>query len=176
MDVKKCKYCGNDFNVDSKTKRKIFCNSSCSASYNNKKRGKLSDEHKKRISKSVKNIWDENPETFNCFGDKHSKSVGKTTKGKYRKTVNSILELSKRTITKLIKRMDLGCSNCGWNITTCDIHHINGRKIDDCDNHNNLSLLCPNCHRMAHGGHLEKKNIIPLSKHLPDNWKDYYYG
>lgn len=176
MENKICKNCGNEFIVDSKTKRKKFCNSSCSASFNNKKRGKLSDEHKRNISKSLKNVWDNDPKVFNCFGEVHSKKVGKSTKGRYKKTVNSILELSRRTVTKLIKRMNLGCSNCGWNITTCDVHHIGGRKIDDCDNHNNLSLLCPNCHRMVHEGYLKKEEIIPLSEYLPDNWKDFYYG
>jgi len=43
-----------------------------------------------------------------------------------------------------------GCSRCGWKEGTCDIHHINGRKVDNFDELWNLSYLCPNCHRIAH--------------------------
>jgi predicted HNH restriction endonuclease len=43
-------------------------------------------------------------------------------------------------------------------------------------NHNNLSLLCPNCHRMAHEGKLKKENLKNLNSTLPDNWKESYYG
>jgi len=31
-------------------------------------------------------------------------------------------------------------------------------------------------HRLVHENKIEKKDLIPLSKFLPDNWKDFYYG
>jgi len=56
-------------------------------------------------------------------------------------------------IKKIAKEMrEVGCSECGWNKSKCDIHHINGRKVDDKDGLWNLSYLCPNCHRLAHDG------------------------
>lgn len=176
MEKKECKSCGKEFEVDSKTKRKKFCNSSCSASYNNKNRGSLSEEHKLNISNSLKQKWDKSPEVFST-GEEHSKIVGEATKGKFNnKEVKSILEFSTRTVQKIMKRIGLVCSNCGWDKTTCDIHHINGRKINDCDNHSNLSLLCPNCHRLVHEGKLDKKELKTLNETIPSNWMDYYYG
>ena len=175
MIIKKCKECGNEFEVNSRTKRKKFCNSSCSAIYNNKKRGELSEEHKIKISDSLKKKWGNNPEVFST-GEEHSKKVGRGTKGGFNPEAKSILELSSRTVQKIIKRIGLACSNCGWDKTTCDIHHIKGRKIPDCHNHKNLSLLCPNCHRLAHNDKLKKNELKPLSESIPDNWKDYYYG
>jgi hypothetical protein len=86
------------------------------------------------------------------------------------------MELSKRTITKLLKRLNIGCSRCGWNESTCDIHHINGRKIQDYDNHDNLTLICPNCHRLVHTHKISKEKLIPLSIQLDENWLDVYYG
>ena len=37
---------------------------------------------------------------------------------------DSIMELSKRTISKILHRSGVGCAICGWNESTCDIHHI----------------------------------------------------
>jgi predicted HNH restriction endonuclease len=175
METKNCKHCNKEFEVNSKNRRNLFCNSSCAGSYNNKKRAPQSEETKNKISETLKNKWAESRELFST-GDNHSKKVGNSTKGKFKKNVETIYELSKRTVQKILKRLNLGCSNCGWNQTTCDIHHINGRKIEDCDNHNNLSLLCPNCHRMAHEGKLKKENLKNLNSTLPDNWKESYYG
>lgn len=36
----------------------------------------------------------------------------------------TIMELSKRTISKILNRSRKGCSICGWNESICDIHHI----------------------------------------------------
>lgn len=170
---KNCENCGNSFIVTSSTKRKRFCGSTCSAIFNNTKRGSLSEEHKESISKSLKKAWSENKETFST-GDEHSKLVGLAMKTE--KVVKSIYELSTRTVTKIFKRLGLGCSNCGWIEGTCDIHHINGRKIPDCNNHNNLSLLCPNCHRLVHEKKIKKEDIKTLVEILPENWQDSYYG
>lgn len=63
---------------------------------------------------------------------------------------NNIKELSKRTISKIFKRLKIKCSICGWNKATCDIHHILPRKSGGTDDNSNLVILCPNCHRMVH--------------------------
>lgn len=91
-----------------------------------------------------------------------------------KKPPKSILDVSSRTVSKILKRLGLGCSNCGWNMASCDIHHINGRSIDNADRHTNLTLLCPNCHRLAHEGVLTK--FTNLKDYIGDRWLDYYYG
>jgi hypothetical protein len=144
-----CKQCGSS--IEHKPKINKFCNRSCSVSFNNTQRF-ISEETKNKIRKSV----------------------SKTTRDKYLRNPSSILELSSRTVTKMLQRMNVGCSNCGWNDATCDIHHINGRNITDADNHQNLSVLCPNCHRMVHEGKLTK--LKSIDKTIPINWVEFYYG
>jgi predicted HNH restriction endonuclease len=174
MENKKCEFCNNEFSVTSSTKRKRFCDSSCSAKFNNAKRGSLSEVHKQSISDSLKKTWSENRDRFSS-GEDHSKIVGLAVKNKDKK-INSIYELSSRTVSKIFRRLGLGCSNCGWVEGTCDVHHIKGRKIPDCNNHNNLSLLCPNCHRLVHEKKIKTNELKTLVEILPDNWQDSYYG
>ena len=151
MNIKKCKECNGS--MEGKRKSQKFCSRSCGVIYNNKIRT-FSEETRKKISHAV----------------------GKATKGKKRKIIKSILELSSRTVRKILKRLNLGCSQCGWDLGVCDIHHINGRKIDDADNHENLSLVCPNCHRLIHEGIIKKETLIDLTHTIPSNWRTYYYG
>ena len=87
--------------------------------------------------------------------------------------MESILNLSKRTISKIVHRLELSCSNCGWSECTCDIHHIIHRSKGGTDDHNNLTYLCPNCHRMAHNDKIEK--FITLTEHIGDSWKSVYF-
>jgi len=176
MNVK-CLNCGKNFEVNPSNKKSMkrkFCSNSCSASFNNKLRGGVSDEAKKNLSVKMKRIWEEKIENIGV--DNWSKKIGEGTKGKFNTNIKSIFEISNRTRQKLIKRLKLKCVNCGWDKTTCDIHHIDGRKIDDYNNHKNLTYLCPNCHRMVHEGLLEKNKLQTFNDILPNNWLDFYYG
>lgn len=168
-----CKNCNTDFQSHYKDAK--FCCRNCAAKYNNSKRTGISDEQKEKISNSLKKYYASNPVNQSC-GDKHSKAVGNSTKGKYNKNPESLLELSKRTISKIIKRLNIGCSYCGWNEWVGHIHHIDGRKIPDADNHNNLSYLCPNCHTLAQAGIIPKNKLTTVAQQIGDSWKDCYYG
>lgn len=93
------------------------------------------------------------------------------------KDPKSILDLSKRTISKILHRANKGCSICGWNESTCDIHHIIQKKDGGNDNIENLIVVCPNCHRIIHS--LKKYSIDflkenSIDKDFPD-WKNYYH-
>jgi predicted HNH restriction endonuclease len=167
MKTKKCKNpeCKKDFEITRDKRSNVYCSRSCSASHTNKLKPPVSDETKKKIKNALlKNKV------------KRIENISKATKGKYKKEIRSIQELSSKTVQKILKRLNLGCSYCGWDKTTCDIHHIFGRKIEDPNNHSNLTLLCPNCHRMAHENKLDKNKIITLNEYLPENWKNFYYG
>ena len=65
------------------------------------------------------------------------------------------------------------CCICGWDKATCDFHHINGKKIPNADSEYNITLICPNCHRMIHEEKLNKDKLIPLSKIIGNRWKNY---
>lgn len=85
----------------------------------------------------------------------------------------SILTLPKRTIKKIIKRLQLKCCNCGWNEAPGDIHHIIQRSKGGSDEHDNLAYICPNCHRMVHNN--IQITLIPLSEYIGDDWKEFYF-
>lgn len=86
----------------------------------------------------------------------------------------NLLDVSKRTTTKILRRLEIGCSNCGWDKTICDLHHIVHRKDGGTDDHSNLTYICPNCHRLAHDGKLTK--FTTVDEQIGNRWKDYYFG
>ena len=209
---KYCSFCNKQLKYE-KRKNK-FCNSSCSALFNNNKKNKSfiecencknlfipnkkgqrfcchkcsipenkirvkekweNNEYKEKVSNSIKKAWSENRDSFST-GEKHSKIVGNYTKGKYKKNIKSILDVSSRTTSKILKRLNIKCSICGWDKGTCDIHHINGKKIDNFNDHNNLTYICPNCHRLVHEGKINNNELKTLNDIIPENWVDLYYG
>lgn len=88
----------------------------------------------------------------------------------------SLLDLSKRTISKILKRANIGCSICGWNKATCDIHHIVERSSNGSNNSDNLIIICPNCHREIHSNKEYNKSFLferTIDK-VFSNWKDFY--
>lgn len=166
-----CKNCNKEFKK--KNNRQQFCSRSCAAKYNNKARNESgwkpkphSDEAKAKMLDAANKYWNEHPEL------KRKKEI-RSQKGKHKKP-KSILELSKRTISKICRRLNIGCSNCGWNEEICDIHHIIPRREGGIDDHINLTYLCPNCHRLA-----DRKKLIKLTnlqEYIGEEWKEYYYG
>lgn len=101
---------------------------------------------------------------------------------KSEKTVKSILDVSKRTAIKILRRMNLPCSCCGFYIegVSLDVHHIHPRSLGGDNSMSNLTYICPNCHRLAHFNvNLLKTPLISIEEYLKrigKNWLDYYYG
>jgi hypothetical protein len=75
---------------------------------------------------------------------------------------------------RLIRYENIGCSNCGWNEAVGDIHHINGKKIKNFDDHTNLCYLCPNCHRLVHSNMLKKEELLSIENQFGNIWQKYY--
>ena len=167
-----CLECHKEFKTRWRNK---FCGFSCSATYNNRNRLPPTEETKKKQRDGLLKYYAEHPEKLRR-GEKHSKATGEYTKGKYKGRIESILDVSKRTASKILKRLNIGCCLCGWKEASCDIHHINGRKITNPHNHRNLTLLCPNHHRLFHEKKILEENVISLDKYFPENWRDLYYG
>jgi hypothetical protein len=81
-------------------------------------------------------------------------------------------DLSIGQLAFVCKELGLPCATCGWNETTCDLHHILARKDGGTDVHSNLTHICPNCHRKAHEGKL--KIFTSLSDQVGDEWKEIF--
>jgi len=168
-----CENCGEPYYTQERESK--FCSRSCAGKFNNRNRGPLTEEHRTKISESLRKSDKANKNR--SVGEKHVQAVAKATRGKFNSQCpESLLSLSSRTVSKILSRLGASCSRCGWHEATCDIHHINGRKIKDADSHTNLTLLCPNCHRLAHTGKVRKEELIPLSVYIGDKWKQFYFG
>lgn len=89
--------------------------------------------------------------------------------------INSILDLSSRTVAKILKRLNAGCVLCGWNRTSLDIHHIRPSHLGGTNEHSNLIALCPNCHRLAHEKQIDQKVMLEHSLEATfPKWKEHY--
>ena len=101
---------------------------------------------------------------------------------KVKRIPTNLLELSKRTVSKIVIRMALPCSCCDTYVpgVAWDIHHIVPRKEGGPDTADNLTYICPNCHRISHTDiSLLPNKLIPLDKYLEikgKKWQDYYFA
>jgi hypothetical protein len=170
--TKSCLQCQSPF--ETREKRGRFCSQVCSGKYYGKNRQPLSDEHKAKISCSIKTYFAEHPER-KVERTRRIAYAANYTKGKHKKP-KSLLDLSSRTVSKIFKRLEVGCSRCGWNEAPCDVHHIYGRKVEDANSHDKLTYLCPNCHRLFHHKKIGPNDVLTLTQFIGDRWKDCYYG
>ncbi len=56
---------------------------------------------------------------------------------------------------------------------SCDVHHIIPKKCGGTNEHSNLTVLCPNCHREAHEHN--QRDFVSIETVLGDSWKDHYF-
>ena len=154
--------------------RRIFCSRQCAARYNNTGR-KPTEEHKKKVGESLSRLYAKQPSLIQR-GHKHALAVAKYTRGRHNKNPKHIFNMSKRTTSKILRRLAIGCSFCGWDKALGDIHHIEGRKISDPHNHKRLSYLCPNCHRLVESGKIDTKELMTFEEQVGDKWLEFYYG
>lgn len=186
---KVCLYCSTEFVC--KDKRRKFCNCSCASSHTGKNKvvkqstkdkisKSLIEKHKcevytKKISDGLKLHYKNNPES-KLSREVATKQGIESSLGKHNRDPQSLMDLSKRTVSKILKRLNIGCCVCGWNEALCDIHHIYGRKIENADDHKNLAYLCPNCHRKFHRKKIGISELVTLDVYIGDKWKSVYYG
>ena len=191
-----CSKCGKEYFIEctqkefEKGKYRKTCSSSCANSrpMTETRRQKISDgvkSHNKLNTKQSKiytyicETCNKQFETTRAFRkERHIKCPECIQKRKhYQENPQSILDLSKRTISKIINRSNIGCVLCGWNDSTCDIHHIIERKNGGSDDLTNLIIVCPNCHRVIHSNKkytVDELQKFSIDKHF-SNWKDFYH-
>lgn len=180
--MEECETCGNDHDGTYGAGR--FCSLKCANS-----RGERSTETRKKISIALGGIERQErkcevcPKTFWITKRAHlerkfcSQKCANTSKIKGKFSPRSLWDCAPKTICKVLKRLNkMLCSNCGWDKATCDVHHIKGRKIENPHAHSNLTLLCPNCHRLAHAGVIPVEMLVSFEVFLGTDWEKAYYG
>lgn len=193
--MKQCPKCNIEFNEIGKWGLKKFCSQSCANSreqtseMREKKRLKL---QKVGICKFCKQecgsmgalkqhetSCDFNPNKLPgpFFGKSHADNT-KKKQGQNnimgQRIPESLLDMSKRTVSKVLHRLNVGCSNCGWKESSCDIHHILPVSKGGTDTNTNLTILCPNCHRLAHTNKLDK--FTSVADQIGELWREHYYA
>lgn len=186
--IKYCERCGKEHDGSFGSGR--FCSRACANARN------ISDAQKQRTSNSVKDSFQKHFENGckceKCGNIFHSKDFSrklcfdclpttiKHTKGK--ENPKSISDVSKRTVSKILRRLDLPCSCCGFYVKglVLDLHHIIPKKQGGNDNMDNLTYICPNCHRMAHTDlSMLSHPLVSIEKQLRvlnKDWRSAYYG
>ena len=81
---------------------------------------------------------------------------------------------------KLLYAFGFRCCVCGWYIPQdyesigyqpqhgCEFHHIEPVSEGGENTLDNIVLLCPNCHKMAHAGKLPKEELRKRTKTMED--------
>ncbi|RLD64349.1 MAG: hypothetical protein DRJ01_01190 [Bacteroidetes bacterium] len=137
-----------------------FCSARCARGFSTRaKRKEINEKVSRKLSFDNKS--------------KHEREKEKKKSYIREQEIFSILEVSKRTVSKILIRMNLRCSVCGWNESVCDIHHIIPKSEGGSDEHTNLTYLCPNCHRLAHKDKL--KDFVNLWDYIGESWREFYY-
>lgn len=183
-----CEKCKNEYQGKFGSGR--FCSKACANS-------RIPNENTKaKQSKSMKDFYVKNPvvkkpdykkemlcekcgDLFLWKADKRRKIHCDKCKRKcvkFKEGILSITGVSKRTISKILNRANKCCSICGWNEAICDIHHIIPKHKGGSEDHSNLIIVCPNCHRVSHK---TKKYSIEFLQNLSientfADWKDFY--
>lgn len=186
--IKICEHCGKEHDGSFGSGR--FCCKPCANTRSH------SEEAKLKCSATLKltyaKIEQEGRTCENCGAIYHSKDIARKCcfnclpstivhANVINKNPQSILDLSKRTTVKILRRMKLPCSCCGFYIdgVSLDIHHIIPKSDGGLDDMSNLTYICPNCHRIAHTDKsLLKRDLISIEQQLDElniNWKDFYY-
>lgn len=152
--MKNCKQC--DKVITTGDKRKIFCDSSCAAKYNNRKYPKIIKEKCPNCLNCGKttNRPSSNFCSVQCRSDNEYKTYIKNWKNGLENGFRNPAGISGHVRRYFFEKYDSKCSKCGWNEINeksgkvpLHVDHING-KFREC-NEENLQLICPNCHSLT---------------------------
>ena len=146
---KLCRECSAPLSYEDSKRKKSYCNSSCSASYNNKRRAKTLEE---RLVKDCKN-----PKCNERIARRRSycsnACQGIHTRIKAMKTANETGVGTAPTFKRLLlEQRGHKCWDCGieeWlgNPAPLELEHIDGNSENN--SLDNLKILCCNCHALT---------------------------
>jgi len=167
-----------------------FCSKKCAKGFSTKEKRILIN---KKVSKTLKEkpkleapifeyICEKCRNTFfsTKIRDNHKKHCNNCKRTvvhfKSKEELNTILDLAKTTVVKILHRAKRKCEICGWDKASLDIHHIDGKKIKHPNALKNLVILCPNCHRLVGANKISKEELKKISMDKTfSNWFEFYH-
>lgn len=160
-----CLYCGKE--IKTGRRRKKFCDQSCAAKYNNKKRGNKQlvetcyclncgkEMHKKQYGTKYCSLTCQQEYQRKQYIERWKNGEENGLRGEY--------NLSKSIRKYLIEKHNYKCQKCGWgeenphtHTIPLEIHHIDGDYTNNKEE--NLQVLCPNCHSLTETYKSHNKN------------------
>lgn len=172
-----CKHCNNPIPYSNDLRNRAFCNSSCSASFNNVRKEKQEKERKKctncgiKINKGSKKYCSKKCEMIFKF-DKYIKNwkSGKISG----KCGDSISPNIKRYI---FEKFESKCTKCGWSkvnpytgLIPLHVDHTDGNSRNNKEE--NLDLICPSCHSLT--GNYGALNKGKSKREYRNKWRHKY--
>lgn len=153
--TKNCPECNIEFTTnlsDHIRGRGKFCSLSCAASSNNDNRIPI-----EKVCGSCQTIFFSKTKTAKYCSSNCNRSVNNKGKNYRSRTYLN---------AKIVKLFNgnPACFNCKWDLDVCDMHHIIPISKGGTDELNNITVLCPNCHRLAHKNKLT--SITPISERI----------
>ena len=152
---KRCKYCDTPIPYEKRFTNK-FCNHSCSASYNNLKRGRKT----KKCMNCEKEFYSKYYNAKFCSNKCQHEYTKKEWLEKWKSgEIDGSSGIKCKSYSKYIRNYlfeNYGhkCSNCGWGETNphtgkipLEVEHLDGNSENNSEE--NLTLLCPNCHSLT---------------------------
>jgi hypothetical protein len=141
-----CKWCNKEFLADSREVNRggaKFCSLSCSANFTNLYKVEILKtckfcEHPYK-TKSKTSLYCSKTCTNKA---RRARSVKSGNQGTHRGALQ-------RKVIKILGLSEFKCFICNWNESFCDIHHIKPKASGGSDDLDNLTVLCPNHHRLA---------------------------
>jgi hypothetical protein len=159
---KLCLYCQSILCYEKRFSK--FCNHTCSATFNNIKRGKL---EKNCVCCDIKFIPKHKTTKFcskQCEGEyKKESTIIKWKEGRSKGYNGKTMSVPLWLRRFLFEKYNSKCCKCGWceiNSTTnkipLEVNHIDGDATNTKEE--NLNLLCPNCHSLTPNFRVLNKN------------------
>lgn len=99
---------------------------------------------------------------------------GKEIEEKIGKKIQSTNGINRARRLEVFERYNFICAKCGEkNSSILDVHHITPKHKGGSDDLINLTLLCPNCHRKEHIGHVSVTEIEFSDTDKPQSKVEY---
>ena len=185
-----CETCGKEFFEDWRKDKRTPCRFCCKKCSNTRK---PSEASLRKIASSLKVFYEKKakePQTcIECGSVFFTKDLSRkkcfnclpnnVKKAHIEKEPKSILDMSRKTSMKIAGKMKLPCTCCGFYVegVVWDFHHIIPRSKGGSDKMDNITYICPNCHRIAHTDiSLLVNPLRSLKDVIGDDWKNYYNG
>lgn len=165
---KYCKHCGKEIPYEKRENN--FCNSSCAASFNNKRVCKHNKPDHSYCLNCGKEITRGRRFCDNtCYAEYERKQYIERWKKGEETGIKGEDGIATAVRKYMFEKNNNSCEICGWHeinpytgLIPLQIHHIDG----DCKNNSeeNLQLLCPNCHSLTENFGSRNENCTRIDK------------